>query len=407
MTTIHKALQSTPQPLRRQEPPAAPSAAKPVPAGDRLDIAKAPRDRLLEADLRLRLVDGPSVLANGQIGFSRLFTERLLQHALGKSKAVSNATISFDPTRRAYTVRASVTKLGMTVPFTVDLKPEVIGQGVGFKLDNLRIPLGDSSRFGIQHRWITGKVCKELASELQWSLGTKAHPDQGVVTLDPNTLLRHLNALPAGLTIDLAKTQLGLSATATGDLNLAMKSHGMAPAENRSPQSDLTLEADSAGLQALLKGALAPDYEVSKVSLRDGGGKIDGSAEFKDGSDVVNAGKVLIALLGLAAGHKEAANMPLEASRMMIRLDLDFTIEGTELTVKPSITKALGELAKTFEAAGLAPVQDGNSLRMDLNAVLKDRGRLDAMQFRQDGLQVRMKLDLDTFIANPTLTARD
>ncbi len=403
ISTASPVSRSTPLPATSPvEPPKAPVSSAAVSRGDRLNLGGS-RDPLLEADLRLKVVEGPRLLANGQVGFSRTFLERLLKHSLSKGETLSNAQVSFDPTRGAYSVRASAKVKGLNVPFTVELKPEVIGQGVGFKLDNLRIPLGESGRFGIQHQWLTGKVCEELAKELAWSLGAKAHPDQGVVTLDPNAILHHVNALPQGLGIDLARTALRTTVSATGDLTLGMSAAGLAPAADTSEHSDLAVEADAAGLQALLKSVLAPDYEVGKVTLKDGGLTIDGQAEFKDGSDVINAGKVLVALIGLAAGDARAAGRPLEATRLMIPLDLDLTITGTELRVKPSIGKALGELAKTFEAAGLSPVQEGGSLRVDLSAILKDRGRFETMQFRKDGMQVRMKLDLDAFIANPAI----
>jgi hypothetical protein len=371
--------------------------------GDRLQIGSSQREPLLEADLRLKVVSGARIVANGQVNLNRTFVERLIRYGLSQGDAVSNAQVSFDPTRRAYSVRASATMLGMTVPFTVDLKPEVIGQGVGFKLDNLRIPLGDSGRFGIQHRWITAKVSEELAKELSWSLGAKAHPDQGVVTLNPNSLLHHAGALPRTLGVDLAQTQLRTEVSAEGNLTLGMHGADMAPAADSSSRSDLTVEADAAGLQALLSRMLAPDFQVGKVTLRNGGGVIGGEAEFKDGSNLINAGKLLTALIGMSAGNAQAANLMNERTRLMFPLDLDVSLSGTELRVKPSVDKALGEIAKTFEAAGLKPVQEGDRLRVELSPLLMERGTFEAMQIRPDGLQVQMALDLDAFISSPAL----
>lgn len=398
---------TSPTTLRTPAPQAsAPAAAEDVPVkavakGDRLAFSHSGDERLLEADLRFRVVNGPALVANGEIGFSRVFIERLLRHALGKSKTLSNAQVSFDSQKGAYSVRASASVKGVNVPFTVDLKPQVIGQGVGFKLENLRVPLGESGRFGIQHAWITGKVCEELADSLKYSLGARAHRDEGVVTLNPNAILHHVRALPEKLRLDLNQIQLQTAVTGTGDLKLVMRGQGLAPAENRTPDSDLTLDADADGLRALLKGLLSPSYEVGQVTLKDGGGKIGGQAEFKDGSDLVNAGKIMVALIGLAAGDPRGVNF--EPSRVMIPLDLDFTLDGTKLKVTPSIGKALGELSKTLEAAGLSPVQDGKSLRVDLADILKARGEVDTLQFKPDGLQLRMKLDLDAFIKNPAL----
>lgn len=385
-------------------PVAAPAEAAPVKAvakGDHLAFRHSEDERLLEADLHFRIVNGPSLVANGDIGFSRVFIERLLRHALGNSQTLSNSQVSFDSQKGAYSVRTSATVKGVTVPFTVDLKPEVIGQRVGFKLENLRVPLGESGRFGIQNAWLTGKVCEELADALRYNLGARAHRDEGVVTLDPNAILHHVQALPQKLRLDLRQIQLQTAITGTGDLKLVMRGQGLAPAENRTPDSDLSLEADAAGLKALLKGLLAPDYEVDQVTLKDGGGKIDGQAEFKDGSDLVNAGKLMVALIGLAAGNPRAAH--LETSRMMLPLDLNFTLDGTRLSLTPSIDKALGELAKTLEAAGLSPVKDGKSLRVDLAEILGRRGEVDTLQFKPNGLQMRMKLDLDAFIHHPAL----
>lgn len=378
------------------------STATVVASTDRLDLG-GPRDRLLEADLRLKVSPAGRLVANGQIGFNRQFIERLLIHALGKGKTVSNAQVSFDAGKRAYSVRATANVMGMSLPFTVDLKPQVVGQGVGFKLDNLRMPLGESGRFGIQHRWITGKVSEELAESLKWSLGAQAHADQGIVTLNPNSILHHIRALPEKLALDLGQIQMQTSVSAAGDLTLAMRAEGMAPAVDSSSRSDLTLEADAAGLQATLKSLLAPNYEVGTITLRDGGAKIGGQAEFKDGSDVLNAGKLLIALIGVQAGEPEALKLLNEKSRLMIPLDLDLAFNGTELRVKPSIGKAMDELKKTFTAAGLNPVQDGDHLKVELSGILANRGEFDSMQFRKDGLKVQMKLDLDAFIRNPAL----
>ena len=391
-------------PTETAKPVAAPTEA---PRGDRLALGPTSRDRLLEADLRLKVAPGPSLVANGQIGLTRTFIERLLKHSLSKGETLSNAQVSFDPTQKAYTVRASANLKGLSIPFTVALKPEVIGQGVGFKLDNLRIPLGESGRFGIQHDWITGKVCEELAKELSWSLGAKAHPDDGVVTLSPNAILHHINALPDKLNLDLTKIQMETAVSASGDLTVHMRAAGMQPAVNATPGSDLSVEADAAGLEALLKSMLAPDYQVGKVTLRDGGALIDGEAEFKDGSDVLNAGKLLVALVGIAGGEPRAANLLNERSRFMIPLDLDLKVSGTRLIVTPSIGKALGELSKTFEAAGLKPVKEGASLRVELGDLLGNRGDLERLQFKSDAMQVKMKLDLDAFIRNPALNGTD
>ncbi|MNK58224.1 hypothetical protein D3C87_772940 [compost metagenome] len=394
---------SSASPVEEAKPQAAPAV---VTSTDRLELGGGTRDRLLEADLRLKVTPSARLVANGQIGFSRTFIERLLNHALGKGKTVTNAQVSFDPTKRAYSVRATAHVLGMSLPFTVDLKPQVIGQGVGFKLENLRMPLGDSERFGLQHRWITSKVCDELAESLKWSLGARAHPDQGVVTLNPNSILHHVQALPESLELDLAQIQMQTSVSASGDLSLGMHAEGMAAAVNSSPQSDLTLEADAAGLQGALKRLLAPDYEVGTVTLRDGGAVIGGKAEFKDGSDVINAGKLLIALIGVANGEARAANLINDPSRLMIPLDLDLSLDGSVLRVKPSIGKAMAELEKTFTSAGLNPVQEGDRLRVDLSDLLQNRGEFDALKFRKDGLQVQMKLDLDAFIRNPAISGR-
>lgn len=401
MTRSISTAPATPKPLpapvaHAVEPPKPPAAA---PRVDRLDLGNSPRGPLLEADLRLKVVAGPSFIANGQVSLNRAFVERLVHHALSKSDMLSQAQVAFDATRQAYSVRASAKVAGMNVPFTVDLKPEVIGQGVGFKLDNLRIPLGESGRFGIQHRWLTGKVSEELAKELSWSLGAKAHPEQGVVTLNANAILHYIGALPQNLGIDLKQTQLRTEVSATGNLMLGMRGADMAPAANASSQSDLSVEADAAGLQALLSRVLAPDFEVGKVTLREGGALIGGQAEFKDGSALINAGKLLTALIGLHAGDPRAANVMNEATRLMIPLDLDVSFAGTELRVKPSLDQALGEIAKTFEAAGLKPVVEGKQLRVDLSALLQGLGTFEGLQVRPDGLQVKAKLDLDAFLS--------
>ncbi|MNH46749.1 hypothetical protein D3C79_1096650 [compost metagenome] len=66
----------------------------------------------------------------------------------------------------------------------------------------------------------------------------------------------------------------------------------------------------------------------------------------------------------------------------------------------------MAELEKTFTSAGLNPVQEGDRLRVDLSDLLQNRGEVDALKFRKDGLQVQMKLDLDAFIRNPAISGR-
>lgn len=384
-----------------------PDAAAPFPAdqaarvsGDTLTLGGVASPPLLEADLNLKLTVGAKLLANGTITFSRTFLERLLNHVLGKGKTFSNAQVSFDPTQRAYTVRATAHVKGFSVPFTVALKPDVVGQGVGFKLEDLRIPL--SERFGIQNRWLTNKVAEVVADELRYSLGARAQG--GTVTFSPNALLHHVNALPTALSLDLAQIQMATSVAPAGELTLSMRADGLAEAVDGTADSDFSLEADAKGLESLLRRLLAPDYEVNQVTLRDGKAKIEGKAEFKDGSNLVNAGKLLIALIGLSGGEIRAAELLNEPSRMMVPLDLDLRFEGTQLVVTPSLRQALGELSKTLESAGLKPVLEGNSLRVNLDDVLGGRGGLDGLQITADALKLKAQLDLEAFIRNPALT---
>lgn len=392
-----------------QRPPVAREASKPQEAdrapaaGDRLDLGTNPLQHLLEADLRIKVAPGPSLIGHGNIGFNRVFVERLLRFGLSKSEDVKNPRIAFHEGTRSYSVQAVFNVRGIDVPFSVRVKPVVEGNVPGFKLENLRIPLGNSGRFGIEHEWLTGKVSEELAKQLQWDLGARAIPEKGVVTLNPSRLLHTIGALPDYLSLDMQQTQFQAGFTATGDMNVVLRAPGMAPVQDTTPGSDITVEADEQSLSAVLRHALAPNYEVQGVSLETGQGVIDGRAEFKQGSDVINAGKLIIALIGLAGGDPRAANLASDPTRLMVGLDLAFKIEGTHMTITPSIDKALGDLGKSLEAAGLRPVQQGNSLRVDLGALLESKGRLESIDVRQDVLNLRMRLDLDAIITNPIL----
>lgn len=378
-------------------------AERPPAAGDRLDLGSNPLEHLLEADLRIKVAPGPSLIGHGNIGFNRVFVERLLRFGLSKSEDVKNPRIAFHEGTRSYSVQAVLNVRGIDVPFSARIKPVVEGNFPGFKVESLRIPLGSSGRFGIEHAWLTGKVCEELAKQLRWDLGARAIPEKGVVTLNPSTLLHTIGALPNYLNLDMQQTQFQAGFTAKGDMNVVLHGPGMAAVPDTTPGSDITVEADEESLSALLRHALAPDYEVQGVSLETDRGVIDGRAEFKQGSDVVNAGKLLIALIGLAGGDPRAANLAADPTRMMVGLDLAFKIEGKHMIITPSIDRALGDLGKSLEAAGLRPVQQGKSLRVDLGTLLEDKGKLESINVRHDMLDLRMRLDLDSIITNPIL----
>lgn len=389
-------------PVAPQRPAAQPQKTQCRVQSDRLDLGRALPPSLIEADLRLSMTGGPQVAADGKVTIQKAFIDRLLNHALGGSKDIKDARIGFEPQSGTYTVQAKIKLKGLQVPVSIKIAPLIDQNMVSFQLREVSIP----TRFGaLEANLITRKATEAIAQELRANgFRNTTDAQRGVVRIDANNLLRYVGALPSFASVDFDKTRLSLNVAADGNVVVGMQSGQKAPEIPNTSASDIAVFADEKALQQALRHALGPDYEVKKVTLKDGGLKLEGDAEFKQGSDVLNAGKALLLLLAVAARDPIANEIGTEAARMMVPLELDVKQDGHQLIITPDIAKALPSLTDSVKKAGFNPIPDGKGIRIDLNEVWADRcGTFDQLRVQAEGASARMRLDIDSFLDAPWL----
>ncbi|HEY9856245.1 MAG TPA: hypothetical protein V6D05_10935 [Stenomitos sp.] len=397
--------QSTRQaPLAPQRPvaQAQPNKAMCRVGSDRLDLGRSLPPSLIEADLRLSMIGGPQLAADGQVTIQKAFVERLLRHALGGSPDIKDARIGFEAATGSYSVEAKIAIKGIQVPLSIKFAPMVDQNQVSFQLREVAIP----TRFGtLEANLITRKVTEAIAHEMSVN-GYRNSTDakRGIVRLDVNGLLGQLGVLPSFASLDLDKTRLSASVSPTGNVVVGMASTQHAPEIPGTSASDIALFADGQGLQQALRGALGPDYEVQKITLDHGSLKLDGQAEFKEGSDFLTGAKGLLLLLAVAARSPAANQISPTPERMMVPLSLDIKQDGTQFVITPSIGKALESLTDSLKKAGFTPVPDGKGVRIDLNEVWKDNCAIfDQVGVQPEGAAAKLRLDLDSFFDTPWL----
>lgn len=397
---------SRPAPIAPQRP--APQA-RPKPEVCRLrpdsfQVGRALPASLIEADVRLGMVGGTGLAADGTLTLQKTFLERLLRGALSGSKDIQDARIGFDAASGSYAVQAKVRVKGLQVPLSLKLAPVVDHNQLGFQLRDVAIatPLGS-----LEANLLTRKVTEAIAGELRFNGFTNSvDARQGIVRIDVDNLLSRLGVLPEFASVDLDRTRLSVDVQRTGNVVVGMKSNQHLPQLPDTPASDIAVFADPKALQQALRGALGPDYEVQQVTLDNGHLKLDGQAEFKQGSDFFTGAKALLLLLAVASGDPAANRISPTRERFMVPLALDIQQDGTQLVITPSLSKALGSLKDSLEKAGLKPVQDGKGLRVDLNSVWKDKcATFDQVRVQPEGTSARMRMDLDSFYDTPWLKA--
>lgn len=391
-------------PVAPQRPaaPAQPRAEICRVQGDSLQLGRQLPPSMIEADLRMTMTGGTALAADGTVTIQKAFVDRLVRHALNGSQDIKDARIAFDAQEGAFSVQAKVVVKGIQVPVALKIAPLIDQNQVSFQFREVAIP----TRFGsVELGIIKRKATEAIAKELRYNgFANTTDAKRGVVRMDVNSLLSRLGALPSFARIDFDKTRLSLDVQANGNMVVGMTSPQQAPVLPNTSASDISVFADQQALQQALRQALAPDYELQNLTLDQGRLKLDGKAEFKQGSDAINGIKALALILAVAARDPVATQMNTNPERLMVGLSLDIKQEGTQFVITPSIGKALSSLEESIKKAGLNPVSDGKSIRFDLNAVWKDNcGTIDDLTVKRDGAGARMRLDIDSFFDSPWL----
>lgn len=371
--------------------------------GDNLQLGRALPPSLIEADLRLSMVGSTAVAGDGTVTLQRAFLDRLLRHALAGSQDIQEARIGFDVMTGTYTLQAKASVKGISVPLSLKFAPIIDQNQIGLQFREVAIP----TRFGsLEANLLTRKVTEAVAQELAANgFANSTDPRNGLIRLDANALLGEVGVLPSFASLDLEKTRLSVKVALNGNVVVGMKSDQPAPASPDTPASDIAVFADARALQQALRGALGPDYELQKLTLDNGHLKLDGRAEYKEGSGVVNGAKALFLLMALASGDSSANRIDTTPERLMVPLGLDVKQDGTHLVITPSLTKALDSLSESLQKAGLTPVRDGKEIRVDLNELWKGRSAaFDQIRVQQDGASARLHLDIDSFFESAWLT---
>jgi hypothetical protein len=260
------------------------------------------------------------------------------------------------------------------------------------------MPLG---RFSIAAPWITGKVTKVVAQALEDDdIHVQADPKHGLVRIDANSLLHNVGALPDFADLDTAKTQFGVNLDAKGDITVGMADPG-APARPLpgTPESDIAITADDGALKVALGRALAPGYNIQDVRVRKGGVKLEGDVDYKPLSEVATGVKALLIIL---AGVRRVGADPTVTVRGP--LEMDITVTGTKLVIKPSLAPAGEQLLQSLKEAGIPASSQADGIHADMRAYLQSKGfKVVDAKVDATGLDARLQVDIDARIRNPAL----
>lgn len=368
-------------PRRNSSASSGAQSASPVEPADRLDLSKAGSPGI-EADLSLALI-GRQVAPNGTISLKRAVVERSLQQAL---QGLIDPKVAFDSSKGTYNLTAKTQVMGMQVPFSASIHLVADHDKIGFAIEGARVQ-------GIGLTRLTKMLSETLAKKLsEGGLQAQADSARGIVSFDTTSLLHQIKALPYYLAIASDQTKLSLNTSPQGDVSIGFQSERQGPAITPTKDSDLAISFDDKALTAILQEALLQDADIQKVTLRDGGLQIDGKAEVKEASALLSAGKLLLALAALSSGGNVNAD-PVEV-KVPVSLDLEF--QGKDVVLKPDSSLYLGPLQNALKQA--APVREGDSLRIDLEALVAKQGVLEGIEVTPEGLKVRFHANADSLL---------
>lgn len=386
------------KPEARKSSSQAQEALKPI--SDSIKLSK-PSPSLIEADLGIALTDGSSATVNGKVRLSRTLIERIIRYSINDQSQVINPKIAFDAQKGSYQIQAKYVWHGIKIPFSAELSGVEEANKVGFKIDSLRLPIGKGS---ISLNRFKGFVTKEFSKQLtQHHFTNEANLKKGILGLDMNNLLAQTAVLPSYLKIDTSKTRFSLETLSSGDIAIHLQTEKPLALPTDTPESDLTIQADQATVTELLKHALAPDYTVNAVTLRQGRVTIEGNGVSQDASDVVNALKLLLSIVGNVKGLPVGGIIGTDPTKVRVPLDLDVTVKDGDLLITPSLTMALSSVDDSLKKAGIPSTRDGDSLKISLNTLLEGKGKIEKINFSSDNLQTQLRFNADSVISDPIL----
>lgn len=399
-------IQPTPTPATPVSPTArvAPGTAAgtgPAVAPDRLALAGRPP--AIEADVRLAMRGGPAFAAEGTVRVRRGFIERFIKQVLADKRVFPRMEIGFDPATKRYTSEGTVRWHGIPVPVAIAAHPVAVGDRLGVQFEAPKLLLGG---WRIEAPFLTSIATGAVLTELgQTRIEARQGDRPGLVLLTPASLIRELGILPPKVSVDLARTKLDVALTDAGDLTLGLQADGVPAAAPASPRSDIALAVDEAALQALMRQALAPDYELGGIALRANGAVVTGKADYKPISDTLTLAKGLLLLAAMSGGQSAQG---LDASPVVVkgRLDLDVKVDGRVMTIRPSLGPATDEMAKLLATAGIPAQKVPGGVRVDLDAAAQAVGvTLGQLRIDEHGVSLQAGVDLEQLIRNPALLA--
>lgn len=385
--------------VTRQTPvaPITPVAARPAAAAAAAAASTpAPLATTIASDVQLRMDGSGALAASGTVNLSRVFVERLLHHLTRKEKTFVSRELAYDPASKTYGGTLKLKVKGIPLNLVASAEPVIDQNQPGFRFTDVGLKLGPVTLRG---GWITRLATKLIAKEISGDIKAEAGPN-GLVRLEPTSLLREIGVLPASLRLS-EDTRFRLEASPSGDLAVQLQAPGTPKASGLTDRSDLVMTAGAEALARVLKPALWPDYQLSKVTLGEDAITLDGKVEAKPISDVVNVGKGLLALIAVAGG-RHPGTINADTEKVMIGLRLAVKLEGTQAVLTPSIRQAVGELEKTLKKAGIEPVREGHSLRFDLKALAARYG-LEHLKVTPEGLAGTARLDIPSLLNSPIL----
>lgn len=377
----------------------APTATAPAVAGDRVAIGRRPP--AIEADLRLSMVGGPNLAADGTVKVQRAFLERFIRKVLADKRTFPSMALAFDPATKRYTSEGTVRWHGVPVPVEIAARPVVVGDKIGVKFEDPYLVLGSMRvKAGWLARFAAGAVLKEMQKTQLYA--TKGQ-EPGLVLLSPSSLMHELGIVPPYVALDGKRTKLDAALGQAGDFTLTLKADGVPAAPAATPRSDVALAADEAALEAIMRHAMGGDYEVGGIALREGGAAVRGKADYKPVSDTLNLAKSIMLLAALSGG-RPAQGLDDRAVSVKGDLDLDVKVEGRTMTIKPSISMAAGEMLKVFERAGVPAEKVPGGVRVDMDAAAAKFGAtLNQLRIDEHGVTLQANLDVDRLLRDQRL----
>lgn len=383
--------------VRRPSAPSTPAPAAPARpvAPARLAEAAPPMPQGVTVDVNGQVAADGGLAATGTVCLDHTFMERIVRHVTRK-QAFGHRDVRFDPATGTYKGTVELKVKGFSLTLVGEAVPVVDGNLPGFKFAQLGVKIGP---FTLRGGFVRQLAAKLIAKEITAG-GIIATPAKdGVIRLDPTTLLYDAEVLPQGFHFDTKRTRFDVKMATNGDVRIKLASDQPAPPPDRSPRSNLALSLDQEALLRLLRPVLAPAYELRGVKVTPGAVVLDGQVEAKPLSDVVNVARGLLAAI-ITGNGGAVGQVPLEHA--MVGLKLDARLQGSQVVLTPSLRMALGELEATLAKAGLKPVREGHSLRFDLAALVAPYG-VEGLRAADGRLEGRAELDINTLIKAPIL----